>query len=372
VITACANRPSRRGDSSRWARARAIGICVGLLSVAVAAGGCRSVASSSDGGASRHEAAAPGRTAARVALDAATEEGILALAPDRISDREVKDVLSRGPAPRIINLHGSPPVVTMKPFAEFLVAMGYPEERVRNPRDGAYSYSSYTDSRELAGSLAWYYEREGMMPILIGHSRGGMLVIKVLHELAGEFGETIPVWNPVADEVESRSTIVDPLSGAERPVVGLKVGYATAIATGKLPRVLSGQWTMLPLLRRIPDSVEEFTGFLIEWDLIAGTLPGAEPYRSSGSAAVRTVTLPGAYTHIGIPVTIHLATNKATRAWINQYTPQPELPALPDGADVDTTNIVHAAEIWYSVKKHWCLEAQRLIRAKRGRVAAQG
>jgi hypothetical protein len=29
---------------------------------------------------------------------------------------------------------------------------------------------------------------------------------------------------------------------------------------------------------------------------------------------------------------------------------------------VDTTNLLHAADIWYSVKKHWCLEAQRLLR----------
>ena len=44
------------------------------------------------------------------------------------------------PAPRIIALQGSVALVTMEPFAEFLVAMGYPAERhSRNPRDGALS-----------------------------------------------------------------------------------------------------------------------------------------------------------------------------------------------------------------------------------------
>ena len=30
---------------------------------------------------------------------------------------------------------------------------------------------------------------------------------------------------------------------------------------------------------------------------------------------------------------------------------------------MDTANLLHAADIWFSVKKHWCLEAQRLVRA---------
>jgi hypothetical protein len=30
---------------------------------------------------------------------------------------------------------------------------------------------------------------------------------------------------------------------------------------------------------------------------------------------------------------------------------------MPEG--VDTTNLVHAAELWYSIKRAWCGEAQR-------------
>ena len=95
--------------------------------------------------------------------------------------------------------------------SEFLVAMGYPQERVRNPRDGAFSYSSRIDSRELAGTIAWHYERDGVMPMLIGHSQGGMLAIKVLQDLAGASGAALPVWNPLRGAAEARSTIVDPL-----------------------------------------------------------------------------------------------------------------------------------------------------------------
>ena len=51
-------------------------------------------------------------------------------------EQDVREVLAHVPAPRIIALHGSVPIMTMAPFAEFLIAMGYPAERLRNPRDG--------------------------------------------------------------------------------------------------------------------------------------------------------------------------------------------------------------------------------------------
>lgn len=321
------------------------------------------------------EPVSPGAVLRTIAVDPAVEERVLALDPEHISDREVLETLVLAPAPRIINLHGSVPFVTMQPFAEFLIAMGYPAERLRNPRDGSLTYSSFADSRELAGKLAWHYEREGMVPMLIGHSQGGMLAIKVLQDLAGASGDRIAVWNPLADEPESRFAVVDPLSGGERAVVGLRVPYASALATGSLMRLLLGQWGMLPRLRSVPDTVDEFTGFFIDWDPIAGTFAGAaesDPYRATGTAAVRNVTLPADYGHISLPITAHLAANPATRAWISDYSPRGPRAALPAGDDLDTRNIVHAADIWYSVKKHWCLEAQRLFQAKRALTASGG
>ena len=297
------------------------------------------------------------------AMDAISEDRILALDPEQISATEVRDVLSRAPAPRIVTLQGSLAWITMQPFAEYLVAMGYPEERLRNPADGTLSYSSFTNSEKLAGTLAWYYENEGMMPMLIGHSQGGMLAIRVLYELTGAFHAAIDVWNPSATESEHRTSIVDPADGRMRPVVGLKVPYAAALATGKLPRLLLGQWTMLGKLRSIPDSVDEFTGFTILWDPIAGTFPGGEPYHAAGIAEVRNVELPAATSHIGLPNATGLATHASTRAWIDRYRPGEPLPSRTD--DIDTSNLLPAADIWFSVKKHWCLEAQRVIRHRR-------
>jgi len=297
------------------------------------------------------------------AIDEATAARVLALDPEHVSAAEVRETLSHVPAPRIIAISGSVALVTMQPFATFLADMGYPRDRLADPSDGSLSYSSYTDSTRLAGEVAWFYEREAMMPMLIGHSQGGMLALKTLHELAGTFGNEIRVWPPLADAPESRTTIVDPLTSAVRPVVGLEVGYTAALATGKLPRVLLFQWSMLPYLRAVPDTVAEFTGFSIPGDAIAGNLFGDEPYRATGSAIVRNVTLPASYSHIGLPRAGHLATDPATRAWIDAYVPDAASAPPPS---IDADNLLHSADIWHSVKKHWCIEVQRALRAVRG------
>jgi hypothetical protein len=312
-------------------------------------------------------ASVPARTV--FAPDTATEDRILALDPEAISAADVRDTLSHAAAPRIVALQGSVPLVTMQPFAEFLVAMGYPEAQLADPKDGALTYASGGSSTELAGVVAWYYERDGLTPMLIGHSQGGMLAIKVLHELAGSFGTQIDVWNPLTDTSEHRSWIRDPRTGTIRPVVGLRLPYVAAMATGKLPRLVLGQWSMLKKVREIPDSVDEFSGYTIEWDPIAGTFPGSEAYRATGTAKVRNVTLAAATSHIGMPLTRALAQDAVTRAWIDSYRPG-ENPTLPAGARVDTVNLLHAADIWYSVKKHWCIELQRSIRARRNDTAA--
>jgi len=296
-------------------------------------------------------------------IDPATATRILALDCERLSGADVREVLTQAPAPRIILLQGSLGLVTMQPFGEFLVAMGYPEERIRNPRDGSMSYGSFGGSEALAGTLAWHVEREGMVPVLIGHSHGGMLVVRTLHELAGAFNQAIPVRNPLTDEALPRTTFVDPTTGEARSVVGLKVAYASAIAAGKLARLLLLEWTMLPKLRRIPDTVVDFTGFSIAFDPIAFEFGGSDPYVATGTARVRNVTLPASYSHIAIPQARHLAANPATRAWIDAYAPGADSAPLP--ADADTANLLHAADIWYSLRRNWCIEAQRSLRARR-------
>jgi len=47
---------------------------------------------------------------------------------------------------------------------------GYPEASIRNPGDGTWTFSCYESSDMIAGMIAWYYEKEGMRPIIVGHS----------------------------------------------------------------------------------------------------------------------------------------------------------------------------------------------------------
>jgi hypothetical protein len=303
-------------------------------------------------------------------LDPSLEDQILALDPEHLTAEDVREVLARGPAPRIVNLHGGIPLVylAMTSFAKFLVGMGYPEAKIRNPRDGTYSYSPYKNSAQIAGLAAWYYEREGMPLMLIGHSMGGIQTVKVLHELSGAFADRIAVWNPLTEHAEERSAIIDPFSGTERPVVGLSLGYATAVGAGGLARVSPTMWKMTWKLRTIPASAEHFTGFFITLDLIGGDfwglVPRANEYRPNGVVEVRNVRLPPWYYHVTVPTTAHLATSQAIRDWINAYRPT-DRPTLTAAFEPPTTNILWAADVWFSVKRQWCLAAQRLIRAKR-------
>jgi len=301
-------------------------------------------------------------TAASPEIEATARTRFLALDCEHPADIAAAGARAGVPAPRIINLQGSVPIVTMESFAEFLMAMGYPEASLRDPQDGSLSLSSYTASDELAGMLAWYYERDAMRPMLIGHSQGGMLVVRTLHELAGGFHDALNVYDPVTRSAQLRTTIRDPHTHAETPVVGLKIAFAAALATGTLPRILLGQWSMLPRLRKIPDTVEEFTGFAIAWDPIAGNFATAEPYVALGSASVRNVLLPATYSHIGLPITAHLAASPATRAWIDGY--QPDAAAAPVPADpaIDVRNLLLAADLWFSIRRHWCAEGQRWLR----------
>jgi hypothetical protein len=305
------------------------------------------------------------------------EDRILALDPQHIGAAELRETLSKAPPPRLVLIHGGiyPVYLAMTSFAEFLVDMGYPEAAIRRQDgvlDSIYSYSPYQDSAQLAGIIAWYYERDGMRPMIIGHSQGGVQAVKVLDELAGVFGPELSVWNPISDTAESRTTIVDPLSGAHRAVVGVTVSYASAVGAGGAALALPNQWSMVHRLRSIPDTVDEFTGFSISGDIIALSFQGAKgasEYHPNGKASVRNVFLPSSYNHVIIPATRHLSENDAMRAWLDAYVPgRPgQDAAIPPG---DSAGALWAGDVWYSIKKHWCLEAQRLIRARRAALAA--
>ncbi len=301
-------------------------------------------------------------------MDPALEEKILALDPENISEKNINETLSLAPAPRIINIHGGiyPVHLLMISFSDFLISMGYPEEKVRNPVDGTYSYSCYMNSDKFAGLIAWYYEKEGMRPLMVGHSQGGMQAVKVLHELAGTFSKKIKVWNPLTEQFEDRYSIIDPFTGLEEPVVGQKVEYASAVGAGGFTRFLPSQWSILTRLRSIPDSVENFTGFYMGFDIVGGDLLGFGPankFKPNGKANVRNVKLPLGYNHVTVPGTRHLAESQEIRDWINNYT-QTEEPVLTAEFDSSSKHILWAADVWHSIKKYWVLELQRLINAR--------
>lgn len=271
--------------------------------------------------------------------------------------------LPRSLAPRVVLLQGSLGIVTMEPFGDFLAGMGYPRSALVDPRSGAMTSDSDLDGRTLAGILAWHYERDGVRPLIVGHSKGGGVVIDTLRALAGEEGAELPLVDPRTREPLARTRFRDPLTGEDRGVVGLRVPFAAAIATGRLPRVLRGQFALAARLRDVPDSAESFAGFAIPFDPIAGTLAGDEdPYRPVGSARVRNVVLPVTTSHIGLPRAAHLARDPVTRAWIDAFRPEAASPP-PEGVDVD--NLMHAAHLWHEIKAAWCEEAGRAAATRR-------
>jgi hypothetical protein len=313
-----------------------------------------------------HRAREPAAGAFLPAADRAVEDRVLALDPERVTPADVRDTLANGPTPRVMLLHGGiyPVHLSMESFGNFLVEMGYPEGRIRDPIDGSWSHSPYEDAERLAGIVAWYYEKEGMPPLVIGHSQGGMQAVKILHVLNGEYGAAVPVWNPVTDFAEDRTSIVDPLTGRTRPVVGgVRVAYASAVGAGGAAFLLPNQWTLLGKLHTIPDTVEEFTGYTIDFDMWAWNVPGdtVRKFQGAGKVRVRNVTLDGGNSHVTIPVTADLPVNPAARGWIDAYVPGSKVHPPPNAGD----NILWAADVWYSVKKYWVIEAQRLIRAQR-------
>lgn len=302
------------------------------------------------------------------------EERVLALNATNVSARDVAEVLSQAPAPRIINIHGGIyyVIARMESFAAFLIGMGYPAASLTNASDGTYTFSCYESSAKIAGVIGWYYEHEGLRPMLNGHSQGGMQVVKVLHLLANADPSELQVWNPLTWKPEDRSEITDPLSGRSRPLAGLQLPYATAVGAGGLTRVLPNQWDMTARLHDIPNTVEEFTGFCKEMDPIGGDFLGygsANHYRATDTAVVRNVWLPTKYKHGSVPDTRHLLASPEVRDWINCYRPpEGDTVRLSDDQlrfDADTQNLLWAAEVWYSIKKHWVLELQRMIRARR-------
>jgi hypothetical protein len=304
-------------------------------------------------------------------LSPQVENQILALDPGHVTGKDIEEVLAHAPAPRMICFHGGVPFVIpiMVSFCDFLAGMGYPRQSLTNPADGTYTYSCYESSEMIAGMMGWYYEHEGLRPMMVGHSQGGMQVVKVLYDFSPHAKGKVPVWNPLTWEKENRYEITDPLTGQRRSLTGFQVPYATSLVAGGLTRFMPNQLDMAFHLRAIPDSVEEFTGFYKGGDILGGDFLGygsMNHFRAAKNASVRNVELPTSWSHYTIPNTRHLVKSQAIRDRINDYTPD-KLLALKDPAnsDPETLHMMWAQDVWYSIKRHWVLELQRLIAARR-------
>lgn len=297
------------------------------------------------------------------------ENRILALNPDRVTESDVRNVLAGAPAPRIIAIHGG--LASVQPrlasFGRFMIGMGYPERAIRNPGNGDYTISSLENAEMIAGIGAWYYEREGMRPMIIGHSQGSMQAVKTLQLYAGQSADRLTVWSPLTWKPEERTEITDPLTGNKRPVVGLSLSYVAALSGGGASRMLPNQWDIMFSLRAVPNTVDEFTGFYFGFDPLGGDYLGFGPsnnYHATGTAKVRNVQLPTNYTHMKTPDIERLLSNPRAIEWINNYVPS-SAPSDPEGMG-DVKGIIFGADVWKSVKRHWVIELQRLIRARRG------
>jgi hypothetical protein len=85
---------------------------------------------------------------------------------------------------------------------------------------------------------------------------------------------------------------------------------------------------------------------------------------------VHNVNLPIGYSHVTVPNTDYLVDEPSKRDWINAYTGgKVDVATIPGG---DDSHVLWAAGVWHSIKKHWCLEAQRLIRTERASGEARG
>ncbi len=292
--------------------------------------------------------------------------GLRDIDPEFVSRSEVDEILSRFPAPRVISINGSLPFVKMDSLARFLIGMGYPEESLKNPLGGL-SYSGYMDGPILAGLFAWFYERDGLRPVLVGHSRGGMKVLEVMREFILPSCSKLRPWNPVTRSYEKRNWIRDPVTGRKRNLCGLSTGFGAALATGTFMRIVLLEWGSLNWLREVPPNIDDFLGVFIRGDLIGSDPLGKGEYRAEGKTVVRNLLLPSDYSHISLPETEHLLDDQTLMRWVDGYRPESDAPSQPQVGKGDADNILVGAEIWYYLKKHWVLELRRALRQDESR-----
>jgi hypothetical protein len=241
----------------------------------------------------------------------------------------------------------------------------------------------------MAGMAAWFYEHDGMAPILVGWSGGGILVIRALHALNGS-PETEPVRmvNARTGEVEERTWFRDFHTGRRRPMPALRVPFAAALAAGGLGRAVQPKvWPIVEGLHRVPDTAREFLGFKSPADIFGtdmmngsdGAFIEANRFRPMGSAKVRSIMTDDSYDHFWVVHCNELLKSPEGTAWVRSYRPDPGYGQRDYRNSLEFTFIqekrnLWCGELWHGVKKHWALSAQRAARTfleRQGMAAGQ-
>ena len=252
--------------------------------------------------------------------------------------------------------------------------MGYPEERVRNPRDGSLSYSSFVDSARTRRNdgVVLRARRHGAdahrpQP---GRNDGGTRPARAGGRLRTTRSRC---GTRCATKPRTRTTIVDPFDG-ERASRGRTQG---SLRGGDRNRhscrgSCSVNGTCSKRLHEIPDTVEEFTGYLarVGSDRRQFRARGALS-SATGTAQVRNVVLPPAASHITAPAGARARARSGDAGVDRRLRRRRERRSCRSKQARTFRNLLHAADIWYSVKKHWCLEAQHMIRALRKNASAR-
>lgn len=279
---------------------------------------------------------------------------------------DLSEVLSSYPAPRIFGIGGGVYTahILMEDLAEFLTGMGYPAAAVYHPTDGKFAVSSYSDPEKIAGETLFYYQREGVRPVYIGHSLGGVQSIKTAHFFSGNFGRhEVRIYDPVEHKYLRQKDFVNPLTGEHVGFDSLKpIAHLIAVGSGGISRAFPSQWSMGDRVKQVPDSVLRMTGIHLEGDWLGNDfLTGKEKneYKSLGSAEVENFYLPPGHNHVTLIRTKHLLKYPEVKEWIDNYNPQ-EFSVIPEGLPGNTDNILLAAQIWHILKREWYLAAMEV------------
>lgn len=307
----------------------------------------------------------------RLSLNADVSARLQKINPFSVSENDIRQTLSSYPAPRIFGIGGGVYTahILMEDLAEFLIGMGYPAESVHHPDDGRFAVSSYSDPEKIAGETLFYYQHEGVRPVYIGHSLGGVQAIKTAHFFSGNFGnKKVKVFDPIAGRYLSQKDFVSPLTGEHVSFGSLKpIAHLIAVGSGGISRAFPSQWSMGERVKQVPDSVLRMTGIHLEGDWLGNDfLTGKEQneYQSLGSARVENFYLPPGHNHVTLIRTKHLLEHPEVREWIDSYNPH-TFTGIPEGLPGNTDNILLAAELWHILKEEWYLAALEIDAAYR-------